>query len=633
MLKVNENAQGSANRQLEVLRHLSAELAQAADIDAVLWTIARSTMQTLGYEDCVIYVASPDRNALIQRAAHGPKCPEGEEVINPIVLQVGTGIVGTCAALGAPVRVADTSADDRYVVDDQVRGSELAVPVIDNGEVIAVIDSEHSEVDFYTIEDEQALIDIAALAASRLQTAMTMEALHESVNQLEAARQELASIASSDHLTSLLNRRGFEDAMSVLDNEHGELCVALLDIDRFKAINDTYGHRCGDEVLCDLAMILIETVEATEIVVARLGGDEFALLGPDVSSVSRSALAVLSAVRERQWEHGHARLDVSVSIGASSTNHGDVWGYADEALFLAKAQGRDQLVVYDPDDPRLIELRSDRQWAAVVRQAMDDDDLVLFGQPIVHSNRIDAPPAYYEMLLRYRSPEGSIVSPARLLGAAERFGLSEQLDLWVTQKVIEWLAGQPDDIHATVNVTAHFVDSSRALGHLANMLQECRVKPSRLCIEITESTAIADMERCKEFVRTAHRWGCKIAIDDFGNGWTALPLVRDLDVDVLKIDGSWVKNVTSDNLSCSVVVAIVEAARIIGVDVVAEWVEDEATVKFLQELGVQYLQGFLTGVPAPLPPASITPASPAVAASQALKAQSPFAQGGHSVRS
>lgn len=594
---INRNA---ANRQLELLRTLSVDLAQAADIDAVLWTIARSTMRTLGYEDCVIYVVDTQQRILTQRAAHGPKCPEGEEIVDPIVLRFGEGIVGACAESAQPVRVVDTAADDRYVVDDQARGSELAVPVIDNGEVIAIIDSEHSAPGFYSDADELALCDIAAIAAARLRAAITVEALHDSVSQLESARRELDSLARTDHLTGLLNRRGFEEMIAEYDALGENVCIAVLDVDRFKAINDTHGHLCGDDVLRKIAHILAVNSVGSQFVASRLGGDEFAVLGPDLSALTRVALAVLGDVRSHDWEYGSARLDVSVSIGSACTAGCDVWGLADEALFLAKSQGRDQFVVYDAEDPSLIELQSDRRWAATVKEAMEADDLILFAQPIVDCQRPNVGAEYFEMLLRYRAPGGELMSPGLLLGAAERFGLSEQLDLWVVRKVVEWLAAQPAHVRATVNVTAYFVDSPRALSMLGQMLTELRVQPSRLCIEITETTAIADMDRCRDFVRTAHRWGCKIAIDDFGSGWTALPLVRDFEVDVLKIDGSWVKDVTRDKLASSVVTAIMEASKIIGVDVVAEWVEDEETITFLQGLGVDYLQGFYTGKPRPL---------------------------------
>lgn len=605
-----DEKQREITSHLEVLRKLSVDLSQASDTESVLRTMARSTMTILGYEDCVIYVVDVAGQSLVQRAAHGPKCPDGEEIINPIRLRFGEGIVGSCAESGTAILVPDTSNDHRYVVDDQARGSELAVPVIDDGQVIAVIDSEHSQVDFYTEADEQALIDVAAIAAARLRTALTLEALRDSVTQLETARRNLDRLAHTDHLTGLMNRRGFDELIrSTLSASDDPVSVALIDVDRFKAINDTHGHGCGDNILCTLADVMRESADDQAITVARLGGDEFAVLGTDAQQVQHYLLGLLGSTRAQQWRNGAARLDVSLSIGMAQADSRDVWGLADEALFVAKAQGRDQLVVYDPDDPNLIELHSDRRWAAILNEAMESDTLCLFGQPIVRTASPEGSPAYYEMLLRYCAPDGTIQSPAQLLAAAERFGLCERLDLWVVEKVIAWLAERPDELHATVNVTAHFVHSKRALSNLAAILDRHQVKPSRLCIEITETIAINDMDQCHEFVRTAHRWGCRIAIDDFGSGWTALPMVRDLGVDVLKIDGSWVQKSTSDQLACSVVSAVVEAANIIGVEVVAEWVETTETLAFMRELGVSCVQGFLTGVPRPLDECHAIPSS------------------------
>ncbi len=591
----------SAERQLETLRQMVIELAQAGDIRSVLQVIARSTMTALGYEDCVIYlVESRPERVLVQRAAHGPKSPNGLTVVDPIELDFGAGIVGTCAANALPLRVDDTSIDPRYVVDDAARGSELAVPIIDNGEVIGVIDSEHSLKAFYTPLDEQAVNDIASLAAARLRTAMTIEQLERNVDELEQTRAELDDLARTDGLTGLLNRRGFEEAVGRF-GKRKKLVGAILDIDRFKILNDTHGHPCGDTILRKLAQIVSAESMSRNLTASRLGGDEFMVIGEHVDDVHDAMLAILQKVRSERWVYGLTVLDVTVSIGMAESARDQTWALADEALYLAKAEGRDQLIVYADDDPRVQANRLDRYWADEVHRAISSDAFLLFAQPIIDLAKVGEPsPAYYEVLLRRRMPNGQPASPSRLLGAAERFGLSERLDTWVLQSTLSWLVNQESKPNIAINVGAPFVGSVRALANLEKMMVRTGADPSQLCFEITETMGIEDLDRTVSFVRTIQRWGCKVAIDDFGSGWTSLPLVQDLGVDILKIDGSWIKKASTDLLACSVVNSTVEAARILGVDVVAEWVEDRQTLDFVTSLGIRYVQGFLFGMPHPL---------------------------------
>ncbi len=595
----------NAEQHLGLLRQLSGELAQSGNLQSVLRTIARSTMAALGYEDCVIYLVDQRigdaGEVLVQRAAHGPKSPDGQNILNPITLDFGQGIVGACAASGLTVRVDDTSLDSRYIVDDSARGSELAVPIIDDGRVIGIIDSEHSEIDFYTRDDEQAVEDIAALAAARLRTAMTVEELERNVEQLQRARHELDVASRTDALTGLQNRRGFEESLKTFDLEPPAIAVAaLVDVDRFKVVNDSHGHHCGDFVLRKLGRLFATFSEAQEVVAARLGGDEFVLLGRRPAQLQTAMEEFVELVRSQEWIFNGAVLDITISAGVATADIKQVWALADEALYLAKSGGRDQVVLHDSHDPRVERLEADKRWADEVHRGMTDDSLLLFAQPITRTTDPFGAPAYYEVLLRRRASDGTPTSPARMLAAAERFGLSERLDTWVLTTALQWLGSEEPRISLAINLGAPFVGSERAVLHLEQLMTRTGVTPEQLCLEITETMAIEDLERTKAFVQTVRQWGSKVAIDDFGSGWTTLPMVQELDVDVLKIDGSWISKSTTDELAMSVVSSTVEAAQIIGVDVVAEWVEDQTTLDFLTDLGVDLLQGYLTGRPRPL---------------------------------
>ncbi len=591
----------SAEQQLDVLRQLSQELAQADDTRSVLWIIARSTMTMLGYEDCVIYLVEhrPTGPVLVQRAAHGPKSPDGAEIVDPIELGLGVGIVGHCAVAAEPVLVADTSQDARYVIDDATRGSELAVPILDDGEVIGVIDSEHSQPGFYTHADQQAVVDIAAMASARLRTALTIEQLERNVDALEKTRAELDRLARTDGLTGLLNRRGLEEVLNDFDGLE-PMAAAVLDIDQFKVLNDTHGHQCGDAVLVKMAEIILNSTETTRLRASRLGGDEFIVVGDGLHDLERVMLTILHTVRTTAFRHDAAEVAVTVSIGIARGQRDDVWGLADEALYLAKSGGRDQMVMYDENDPQLQARRSDMQRVEEVRQAIASDSLLLYSQPIIDVSLPGEPAAYHEVLLRRPTPDGGVASPGPLLNAAERFGLIERLDFWVLSRSLGWLSKQPRSTKLSINLSTDFTCSLHAIPNLNRLLEQSGVAPRQVCLEITETTAIRDLQRAAIFVSTVRRWGCEVAIDDFGSGWSSLPLIQDLNVDIVKIDGSWIQKATKDPLACSVVTSAVEMANIIGVQLVAEWVADLETLAFVKDLGIRYVQGYLYGVPVPL---------------------------------
>lgn len=581
---------------LDILRDLTEDLLGAPNLEAMLWIVARTVMNALDYEDCVLYLVNDERTHLVQRAAHGPKSPAGAHLINPISIPIGHGIVGACVESGEPVLVDDTHLDDRYIVDDQIRRSELAVPLIDSDVVIGVIDSEHSEVGFYTDDDLQALVDIARIAAVRLHAAMSTEQLEETVNELEATKLALDIRLRTDHLTGLANRQGFEDRLEGVDGGPGAL--ALVDLDSFKEINDTLGHAAGDRALIDVARVMNETRPDGGFV-ARLGGDEFGLLAPTLDTLLHWCNRILQALRDRATRPFANQVAITASVGLVERHrNGGTWGLADDALFVAKAAGGDQLVVHHDQDVRLQELKIERSWATKIRRGLETN-FVLLGQPIVRASDPKTV-EMYEVLLRYAADSGDLIPPSAFLPVAEKFRLFEDIDRWVVAEAVAWLGGQPDSVRVAANVASPFIESTHAIKSLERILDESAVDPSRLCLEITESIAIADEAVCAEFLRIVRGWGCSVAVDDFGRGWSALPLVRDMNVDILKIDGAWVQQTAHDDLARTVVRSIVEVSEILGVKVVAEWVESRAVADYLRDLGVDLLQGFHIGRPARL---------------------------------
>lgn len=524
---------------------------------------------------------------------------------------------GDAGCMATPARVAEvTSTLTPWAGAQNLR----LIPVIDRSRCVAVIavraDPLTDASEFDRLVRAVALIGL--VAAMRLSSAIELERLRHraqstgspetSQRTTEGSARATQDSSRPEHAGVLLDRRGFEDIVSrrltevfSLDGDEDRgLSIAIGDVDNLRSINETYGHEAGDLVIEGVGRLIRELAPCDLCHAAQLSGDEFGLLAPDRETLTRWVLSVLGGVRSSEWRSRSTPMPVSISFGVTFDTETATWDAADTALRIAKDQGGDQMVVHDDASPKIVALIGDRSWAESITAALEEDRFVLYGQPIVHTSQPQSAPVWFEMLLRYRSRAGVVAAPDSFLPSARRFGLMGQIDSWTTERAISWLGGTPPQTRAAVNVAGSFLASPRSLTHIGHALANHSVDPSRLCIEITETTAIEDFRRTRDVIRTLRGWGCSVAIDDFGNGWTSLPLVRDLEVDLLKIDGRWVRSALVDDLSNAVVTAIVEAASIIGAKVVGEWVEDAATIEFLHLLGVDFAQGYLTGVPAPL---------------------------------
>lgn len=587
--------------QLGLLRDLTSRLLNAAEIDDVLRVIAECTMTVLRYEDCVVYLRTPD-DFLLQRAAFGPKSPGGTAILDPIQLSMGEGIVGAAGLSGESVLVSDTLEDARYVVDDLARRSELAVPIVDSGEVIGVIDSEHSEPNFYTEADRKIVRDIASIAAARLRAAMITENLNQSVLDLEAARSALDNLSKTDDLTGLGNRRLFEVDLADAVASGMDFSVCILDLDKFKQVNDTHGHHEGDEVLRQFGEILAASVDTDRVTIARLGGDEFGILqvGVDLTSFDRMIEGLIASVQGTAWSANAALLDLSASAGVATGSNFAVWAHADEALLLAKAEGGDQMLRFVWSDPRSLALHEDRLWARRIRDAVKTDRFSLVGQPIVSAQNPDGPIQLMEVLLRYHGPDGSVLAPGRFLESAARFGLLEHIDGWVLRTAVKWLAANSDSVSLSVNVSPSSMLSGFAIREAVSELTALHVDPSRLILEVTEHAAIEDGELFKSALAAARGMGMRVAMDDLGSGWTSLAVIKENPVDMVKIDGNWVRQATTDKVAHTIVRSIIECGQLLGSQVVAEWVEDQETLDLVCSFDAEYVQGYLVGAPVPL---------------------------------
>ncbi len=426
----------------------------------------------------------------------------------------------------------------------------------------------------------------------------------------EQRRQEaqLRHLADHDALTGLLNRRSLERALEehLARNRRLQPAGALLivDLDHFKVVNDSLGHSAGDRLLTATARALSQRLRGSDVL-ARLGGDEFAVLLPtaDQEQAVRVAEAVLARVRalEVVTPGGQSR-PVSASIGIAMLEDPrldaeDAVVRADLALYDAKDASRDTFQVYDQADDRA-RLESRITWADRLRAALEQDRLELHAQPIVElaSGRV----VQHELLVRMRSEGGELIPPGAFLPVAERFGMVTDIDCWVIGRALELLATGPDDLVLAVNLSGASLGSPRVLAAIRNGLVDRRVAPHRLVLEVTETMAVADLPAAQHFADELRAVGCGLALDDFGSGFGSFRYLKHLPFDVVKVDGEFVSHCATNPDDALLVAAAVQLAHGLGKLTVAEYVEDEATLEHVRGLGVDRVQGFHVGRPAPV---------------------------------
>ncbi len=420
---------------------------------------------------------------------------------------------------------------------------------------------------------------------------------------------QLQHLASHDALTALFNRRRFSEELErelALVRRHGTPGALLfLDLDGFKAVNDRHGHRAGDEVLASLGQMLRSQLRDGDIL-ARLGGDEFAILLPRTGETE--ALAMAARLREAMRRHttpiGGKQIAVSASIGiapfpALGTSAEELLACADLAMYRAKTH-RDHVYLYRASPAGAKSLAPACNWERRLRTALDQDLFVLHAQPI---EDLRTGQRQYELLLRLIARDGRLCEPESFLPVAERSGLMGEIDRWVVLQAIYLLsreAKKPATLRVCANLSSMALNDTALLALIQRELERTNIDPRRLMFEITETAAIADLAGAQRFVRALKRLGCRFALDDFGVGFSSFYYLKHLPVDVLKIEGGFVRNLARDETDLHVVRGIVTVAQGLGKETIAEYVEDSETVAVLRQLGVDHAQGYQIGRPGPL---------------------------------
>jgi diguanylate cyclase (GGDEF)-like protein len=383
--------------------------------------------------------------------------------------------------------------------------------------------------------------------------------------------------------------------------------LLYFDVDQMHVVNEAFGAATGDGLLAAFGGILRAGLPGRPV--ARLDGDHFVALLRDTGPAEARALAAGIAARlpELEFRAGEQVHRPSVSIGvgalpASATSAQDCLAPAQVACQAAKERGRGRVEVYAAADQSIIRRLDDIQLVGYVRSAIDRGRLTLVAQPIV-ATRPPARRPYYEVLVRLLDDTGRLVSPAEFLSAAERYQLMEELDRWVVTEALRLAATVPAGTGAprlAINLSGHSLGSERFPAFIQERIEQSRVPPDLLCFEITESVAVANMQRAQQLMHGLRRLGCHLSLDDFGTGLSSFAYLKLFPIDTLKIDGSFIRDVARNAVSQSMVAAIAEVARVMQLETVAEFVEDEPTLALLGRLGITWAQGYHLGQPRPL---------------------------------
>jgi len=425
------------------------------------------------------------------------------------------------------------------------------------------------------------------------------------VSEARELNRRLSYHASHDVLTGLVNRREFENRMerALKSAKARETSYALccLDLDQFKIVNDTCGHSAGDALLGQVGALLKSKVRWRDTL-ARLGGDEFGILLESCSldEAMRTAEALREAVRNFKftWEERTFRLGASIGVVPISADNADVASVlsaADSACQAAKEAGRNRVHSFEENDIDLMRRRREMQWAARINNALEEGRFELFRQTILPLQQAETG-THYELLLRMRDEAGKIVAPYDFITAAERYGITPQIDRWVIENALRWLVSEADEREklamCSINLSGQSLGDDKFLPYVIDQFNRSGLDATKICFEITETAAIASFSQANRFIQALKELGCKFALDDFGTGLSSFGYLKHFPVDFLKIDGSFVKEILHDPIDREMVRSINEIGHLTGKQTIAEFAENLDIINMLRSLGVDYAQGY-----------------------------------------
>jgi len=434
------------------------------------------------------------------------------------------------------------------------------------------------------------------------------------VSEIRGLTQKMSYQATHDPLTGLINRREFERRLDeAMDTAHAEEAVHMLfymDLDRFKAVNDSCGHLAGDNMLREVAGIIREEVRDSDFV-GRLGGDEFGalLIGCPIEKARQIAADICTAVADYRFVWKDKIFNIGISIGLVEISHAsgsiqDVMSAADSACYVAKQEGKGQVHVYSARDEAIARERGDIQWLRQLQTALHEDSFELAVQPILAmSGATESGPAV-EVLIRLPDGRGRTADTAEFLRPAERYQLMPQIDRWVVNATLAAISGGEIKLaghrSCAINLSGQTLADEPFLGFVVDTLDRSGVPPSAICFEVTEKAILGNVQQAQRFIEVLHGIGCEFSLDDFGSGLGSFSSLKHLPIDYLKIDGSYTRNLESDLVNQEMVGAMIKLARTMQFRIVAEQVEQQEDFDWLREVGIDFIQGHFVDPPMPL---------------------------------
>ena len=426
----------------------------------------------------------------------------------------------------------------------------------------------------------------------------------QDITKQKETENRLHHLATHDYLTSIPNRYLLSEriAQAIEKGKKGIVSSLLFfDIDNFKQINDSLGHSVGDEIIVSVVKVIQGNLGEKDCIF-RFGGDEFAILLDDMTNRDpyQEAEKLRKAIKEADYIDIPTKevFDITISIGVVNLqgleNEHQVLILADNALYKAKQGGRNRVVLANPKENYILKLTETNKTVRLVRKALKEDAFTLYAQPIIDLK--DNKVAYYELLLRLIDKNGSIKTPSSFIPIAERFGLMSQVDYWVIQRAMMLMSSFEEE-QFFINLSGISMGNEALFKLIKEGLTEYQIDPQRICFEITETAAVKDFIKAKDWILKIKKLGCKFAVDDFGSGFSSFSYLRLLPVDYVKIDSSFIHNIHKNPTNYALAKAINEVSHTLNKKTIAEGVYDEKTIKMLKELGFNYGQGYYYGKP------------------------------------
>jgi len=432
------------------------------------------------------------------------------------------------------------------------------------------------------------------------------------ISELRQLEDKLTFEASHDFLTGLINRREFESRLGKrieqIIGSGKQDALLYLDLDQFKVINDTCGHVAGDELLKQISNCISCYIRERDSF-ARLGGDEFGILleACSLEKAKEIAETIRAAINKMYFKWDGKSFETAVSIGVvpiteSGTNLADLMRGVDSACYIAKDMGRNRVHVISEDDTAVAERYDELQWVHGIKQAIADDRIVLFVQRI-SSLTSEYTETHYEILMRMKGLGGELIPPMEYIPAAEHYDLMPILDKHVASKAFSYikklLDSNDEKMIFSINLSGQSFCDEKFLDTLVDELNKSNVPPENICFEVTETAAIGNLHQAQRFMSVLRKMGCQFSLDDFGSGLSSFAYLKNLEVDYLKIDGVFIRDIAKDKVDRAMVESINQVGKILGMRTIAEFVEDDETVAILKNIGVDYAQGYGIGKPHP----------------------------------